>query len=139
MTQTVTLKLPDSVLLKLSRAAALTHRSVDEIVAATVDAALASHVELPDALEAELAAMHLFSDDALWAATYPSMSAHEQQRLAQLNEVAQERSLTQAEQTEQQALLSAYSRSMLRRAQALALLKQRGHDITPALEPSLDA
>src|SRR5690606_27370479 len=110
-----------------------------EIVAATVDAALASDLDLPDELEAELAAMHLFSDDALWAAAHPSMSDHEQQRLAQLNEMSQECPLTQAEQAEQQTLLTAYRRSMLRRAQALALLKQRGHNIAPALQPLQDA
>jgi uncharacterized protein YnzC (UPF0291/DUF896 family) len=139
MAKTITLTLPDSVLLKLNRAAELTHRSVDEIVAATVDAALTANTDLPDELEAELAAMHLFSDEALWAATYPSVSAHEQKRLAQLNDMAQDRSLTQAEQAEQQALLTAYRCSMLRRAQALALLKQRGHDVTPALRPLQDA
>jgi uncharacterized protein YnzC (UPF0291/DUF896 family) len=135
MPQSLTLTLPDSVLQKLNNAARLTHRSMDEIVAATVDAALTSNADLPSELQAELAAMHLFSDDALWAATNPSMSAYEQQRLAQLNESAKERSLTSAQEREQQTLISAYQRSILRRAQALAILKQRGHDITPALQP----
>lgn len=139
MTKTITITLPDSVLLKLNRAAELTHRSVDEIVAATVEAALTSDVDLPDELEAELAAMHLFSDEALWAATHPTMSAHEQQRLAQLNDAAQNQPLTQAEQTEQEMLLRAYNRSILRRAQALALLKQRGHKIARALKQLQDA
>jgi hypothetical protein len=139
MAKTVTLTLPDSVLSKLNRAAELTHRSVDEIVAATVEAALTAHVDLPAELEAELAAMRLFSDEALWAATYPSMSAFEQQRLAQLNEAAQDHALTPAEQAEQQSLLRAYNRSILRRAQALAILKQRGHDVTPARQPLQDA
>lgn len=40
MVQSVTLTLPDSVLQKLNSAARLTHRTVDEIVATTVDAAL---------------------------------------------------------------------------------------------------
>jgi hypothetical protein len=139
MAKTVTLTLPDSVLSKLNRAAELTHRSVDEIVAATVEAALTAQVDLPAELEAELAAMRLFSDDALWAATYPSMSAFEQQRLAQLNEAAQDHALTPAEQAEQQSLLRAYNRSILRRAQALAILKQRGHDVTPARQPLSEA
>ena len=139
MSKTVTLTLPESVLLKLNRAAELTHRSVDEIVAATVEAALTANVDLRDKLQAELAAMHLFSDDALWAATHPSMSAYEQKRLAQLNDTAQEHSLTQAEQAEQQSLVDSYNRSILRRAQALALLKQRGHDVRQALEALQDA
>jgi hypothetical protein len=71
-----------SILPKSNRAAIFTHRSVDEIVTTTADAALTPDTDLPDKLEAELAAMHLFSDKALWVATYPLMSAHEQQRLA---------------------------------------------------------
>ncbi len=138
MAQTLTLTLPDSVVWKLRRASELTYRSMDEIVAGAVDATLIVEKELPDALEAELAAMRLFSDDALWAATHPSISAFEQDRLAQINETAHERRLLQAEEAEQQALLHAYDRSLLRRAQALALLKQRGHDITPALQPLQD-
>jgi len=138
MTQTLTLTLPDSVISKLQRASALTYRSVDEIVAVAVDTTLTAEDELPDELSAELAAMRIFSDDALWAATQPSMSAFEQERLAQINEEAHERPLSTAEQAEQTDLLAAYHRSVLRRAQALALLKQRGHDITPAFQPLQD-
>ena len=111
---------------------------MDEIVAGVVDATLTGGQELPTALEGEVAAMRLLGDQALWAAVYPSISQFEQERLAQLNEIAHERSLFQSEALEQQALFDAYNRSMLRRAQALALLKQRGHDITPALRPLQD-
>lgn len=138
MAQTLTLTLPDSIVWKLQRASALTYRSMDDIVAGAVDTTLTVNGGLPDGLEAELAVMHLFSDDALWAATHPSISSFEQERLAQLNEMAHERSLLQAEEAEQQALLYVYNRSLLRRAQALALLKQRGHDISPALQPLQD-
>ena len=63
------------------------------------------------------------------------MSPHEEERLEQLNDVAKEQPLTRAEQ---QTLLDAYSRSILRRAQALALLRQRGHDVAQALQPLHD-
>lgn len=138
MAQTLTLTLPDSVVSKLQRTSEVTYRSLDDIVAGVVETTLTENAELPAALGAELAAMRLFSDEALWAATQPSISLFEQERLAQLNETAHERSLSQAEEMEQQALLNAYNRSMLRRAQALALLKQRGHDISPALQPLQD-
>ncbi len=139
MAQTVTLTLPDAVYFRLKRAAQITYRSMDDIVASTVAASFVSDADLPEGLAAELTAMRFFSDDALWAATHPSMSDAEQQRLAQLNMLVKERTLTLPEQAEQEALLDAYNLSMLRRAQALALLKQRGHDITPALQPLQDA
>jgi hypothetical protein len=73
--------------------------------------------------------MHLFSDEALWAATAPSLSPTEEYRLNQLNTAAGERDLTAAEEAEQQNLINTYQRSVLRRAKALAILAQRGHSI----------
>ena len=129
--QTITIKLPEATLRKLRRAAELTHRSVDEIVTSTIQAALVAPPDLPPELSDELAAMHLLSDDALWAAAQPSLSPAQQTRLEQLNHIAGQRPLTQAEAAEQAALLEAYHRSLLRRAQALAILAQRGHPVAP--------
>ena len=144
--QTLTVRLPVSVVAKLQRAAALTYRSVDDILATTVDAALAEPTSVPGELAAEFAAMHVLSDQALWSAAQPSLSPAELHRLRQLNHAAGERGLTQAEATEQTALLAAYHISVLRRAQALAILAQRGHEIpyrtsleTGADDESLDS
>lgn len=138
--QMLTVRLPASVVAKLKRAAALTYRSVDDIVATTVDAVLAEPKNVPADLAAEFAAMHLLSDQALRAAAQPSLSAAELHRLRQLNHAAGERSLTQAEAAQQAALLDAYHVSVLRRAQALAILAQRGHEIPyrTSLETSAD-
>lgn len=130
--KTITVKLSEPAFRKLQRAAELTYRSVDEILASTINATLVAPPDLPSDLADELAAMHLLSDEALWAAVAPSLSPAEQRRLEQLNHFAGERSLTQAETEEQAALLEAYHRSVLRRAQALAILAQRGHPISPA-------
>lgn len=99
--QTLTVRLPASVVAKLKRAAALTYRSVDDIVATTVDAVLAEPASVPTDLAAEFAAMHLLSDQALRAAAQPSLSAADLHRLRQLNHAAGERSLTQAEAAQQ--------------------------------------
>lgn len=127
--QTLTVRLPASVVAKLKRAAVLTYRTVDDIVATTVDAALAEPQNVPADLAAELAAMHLLSDQALLGAAQPSLSPAELHRLGQLNQTAGTRHLTRAEATEQEALLESYHASVLRRAQALAILAQRGHEI----------
>ena len=128
-TQTMSVNLPRAVFLKLDRAAKLTHRSVEDVLATTVNAALVEPSGLPKDLADELAAMYLFSDKALLAAVQPSLSPAEQFRLNQLNHEAGERSLTQAEKAEQEHLLDAYRRSILRRAQALSILAQRGHPL----------
>ena len=131
--------LPRSVFLKLDRAAQLTHRSVEDVLATTVNAALVGPPGLPTEMADELAAMHLFSDEALLAAAQPSLSPAEQFRLNQLNHKAGERPLTQAEKAGQEHLLNAYRRSILRRAQALSILTQRGHPLPDGIELSGDA
>lgn len=136
--QTVSVKLPRPVFQKLERAARLTHRSVEDVLVATLNAALVETPDLPTDLATELAAMHLFSDEALWAATHPSLSPTEQARLDQLNHKAGERTLTSSEKAEQEHLLTAYQRSVLRRAKALAILAQRGHSLPVETELSDD-
>ena len=128
--KTIAVYVPESAYRKLQRAAELTYRSVDEILVSTIESSLPAPPNIPPELAEELAAMHLFSDDALWAVARPSLSQAEQARLAQLNQTAGERPLTSAETAEQKDLLFAYHRSMLRRAQALAILAKRGHPIT---------
>ncbi len=131
--RTMTVTLPEPVAQKLEMAAKRTFRSIDEILATTVDATLMAP-DLSDAVSAELAAMHLLSDASLWAATEPTMSGAQQRRLEQLNDLEDDRTLTAAECAEQTDLVREYQRSMLRRAQALAILRQRGFDVGSALE-----
>jgi len=126
----VTVELPASIFRKLQRAAELTYRPLGELLTSTLNAVLVAPSGLPADLADELAAMHVLSDDALWSATRPSLAAAEQHRLQHLNHAAGERPLTQAEEAEQTALIHAYQRSLLRRAQAPAILAQRGYQIS---------
>ena len=114
----------------MQKAAELTYRSVDEILVSTIETSLPTMPDVPSELAEELSAMHLLSDDALWAAVSPALSQAKQTRLAQLNQLAHERPLTPAEEAEQNDLVAAYGRSVLRRAQALAILSQRGHPVS---------
>jgi uncharacterized protein YnzC (UPF0291/DUF896 family) len=132
--KTVTVELPESAFRRLKRASELTYRSVDEILVSAIDAALIAPPNLPIELAEELGALNLLSDAALLATAQPSFSPAEQYRLQQLNHSAGERVLTEAETTEQETLLQSYYRSMLRRAQSLAILAQRGHQVDP-LQP----
>lgn len=114
---------------RLKRAAELTHRSVEDVLATTVNAALPPDPNLPPDLADNLAVLVLLSDDALWAAAESSLSPAQQTRLDQLSSVADNRSLTAAESSELSQLLEQYDRSVLRRAKALAVLAQRGYQI----------
>ena len=66
----------------------------------------------------------------------PTLSPYELRRMEQLSDLADGRDLTAREEAERRDLLSAYDRSVLRRAQTLALLKQRGHDLNSVFEQS---
>jgi hypothetical protein len=125
----VSVQVPEAIYRRLRRAAELTHRSVEDVLTTTVDAALPSAPNLPQDLADDLAALAMFSDDALWAATESSLSAAEQRRLRQLTQAAGRRSLSVAESAEMQSLIDAYDRSVLRRAKALAILAQRGYEL----------
>jgi hypothetical protein len=57
-----------------------------------------------------------------------TLSTAQQEELATLNEASQQHELTVAEQQRQQALLDAYDRMVVRRAQAAAILKARGQN-----------
>lgn len=128
-TRMVSLQVPEPIYRRLRRAAELTHRSVEDVLTTTVDAALPSSPDLPSDLADDLSAMSLFSDDALWAATESSLSAAEQLRLRQLTHAGGRRSLSAAEKAEMTRLLDLYDRAVLRRAKALAILAQRGYEL----------
>jgi hypothetical protein len=126
----LTITLPETLYQRVQRAAELTALSVDEVLINTINATLVAPSDLPPDLTNELAAMHLMNETALWNAAEPSLSPTKQQRLHTLNHSAGERSLSQPEVSEQANLLNAYHYSVLRRAQALAILNQRGHPIS---------
>lgn len=128
-TQTINVELAEPVYRQLQRAAELTYRPIDEILSSALTVALGLPPELPAESRAELAAMGMLSDAALWAASESTLSPAQQRRLRQLNHAAGERQLSSSEEREQMELLDLYQRSVLQRAQALALLVYRGYDL----------
>jgi len=127
--QTVSVQLPEAIYRRLQWASELTYRPVDEILSSALTVALGVPPELPTQQQNELAAFGMLSDAALWAASESSLSPVQQRRLHQLNRAAGERTLSSSEAHEQVELLDLYQRSVLQRAQALALLAYRGYDL----------
>ena len=68
-----------------------------------------------------------------WQAGRSRMAPDAAESLSELNAKRQREGLTEAEQQESELLVRQYERAMLVRAQAAALLKQRGHDISSLL------
>lgn len=129
MSAKVTIQLPEPLYRRLQGAAQVSHRTVDEVLSATLAVALPPSPNLPETLSNELAEMIWMSDDDLWGATRPTFSEEQQERLAELNDLHDDRPLTEDEVAEQTHLHAAYERSVLRRAQAFAILFRRGHAI----------
>ncbi len=132
--QTVSVELPEPIFRRLRHIAEVTHRSVEDVLATTVDAALPQTPGVPPEVADDLAAMAVFSDTALWTAAETTLSPEQQRRLNQLTQAGEAHLLTDAEAAELTQLIDAYDRAVLRRAKALALLAQRGFDISPRVD-----
>jgi plasmid stability protein len=132
-TQDITISLPDVLYQKLKARAEQTQRSVE---AEALDALVASVPvvdELPADLEASLAQLRLLDDKALWRAARTTFAADAARQLEDFHLKRQREGLTEHETQAAAALLQQYERAMLVRAQAAALLKQRGHDVSVLL------
>jgi plasmid stability protein len=132
-TQDITISLPNLLYQKLKARAEQTQRSVE---AEALDALVASVPvvdELSADLEASLAQLALLDNEALWRAARTTFAADAAHQLEDLHLKRQREGLTEGEAQAAAALLQQYERAMLVRAQAAALLKQRGHDVSVLL------
>ena len=130
MEKTLSIKMPEEVFRKLEQAANSTQQTIDDVIVNTVNATFAAPPDLSAPMADELAIMHQMKDESLWESVHSSVTAQEQNRLQKLNLVAKERPLSEDERREQQALLQAHHRSVLRRAQGIAILTLRGHTVS---------
>jgi len=78
----------------------------------------------------ELSTMVEATDDVLWDVINPSVTQQQRDRLNELNAWGGERDLTPVEHDEQETLRMEHHRSILRRAQAIAVLIRRGYSIS---------
>jgi uncharacterized protein YnzC (UPF0291/DUF896 family) len=77
--------------------------------------------------------MGVLDDAELWRAARSRLAAEDAERFEELNAKRQREGLTSDEDRESAALVRRYERAMLVRAQAAALLKERGHDVSSLL------
>jgi uncharacterized protein YnzC (UPF0291/DUF896 family) len=78
----------------------------------------------------------LLDDSSLWQAARTRLFAAASARLETLHHKRQREGLTAQEEQKRATLVRHYERAMLVRAQATALLKARGHDVTSLLAPA---
>ena len=131
--QDVTIRLPDGMYQQLKSQADAAHCSVEADVVQVVRSAVAMAGEMTADLEALLDQLRFLDDSTLHRAAQTRLAKRAFARLAALNAKRQRDGLTPADAIQAQDLMTHYERAMLIRAEALALLKERGHDITPLL------
>jgi hypothetical protein len=128
--QPITLNLPKIVYEQIRRAAEKAQRPVDQVLVEAVTAVAPVMDTAPGGLRTALAQMAYLNDAALWQAGRATIPARQRARLEELHQQQQSRGLTTEEQAEERALLALYRETLLIRAQAAVLLKQRGYDVS---------
>jgi len=124
--QSVTLRLPETVMRRARQTANVLQRPLEELLTGLVTAALPDVEDAPPEVQAELARMTWFSDQELWSIARSTMPVEQQEQLRSLADLQTIRALTPAEQEALDNLRREYGRVTLRKARAYALLSLRG-------------
>jgi len=126
----VSLEIPESVYDQIKRAAERARRPVDDVLVEAVTA-VAPVIETDSKdLKSELAQLAHLNDAALWQAGRATMTTDQRKRLHLLHDRKAQRALTSNEEVEEDALLKLFRETLLVRAQAALILKQRGYDVS---------
>lgn len=128
--QPVTLNLPGHLYNRLKHRAERAHRTVEAELLAVVASAVPVGNELPADLNEAISPLTLLDDEALWRAARSHLLLEAATQMEDLHLKRQREGLNETETQTLAGLVRQYERAMLVRAQAVALLKQRGHDIS---------
>jgi hypothetical protein len=133
--RTLTVQISPELYSELARRAEQVHSTVAEELVRAAEKIFSTDEQLPEGLERELSGLEQLGDSELWSAARRRLAVSDGQRLEELHFLKGTRQLSAAEEEEAQSLLAEYERHMLVRAKAMALLKQRGHDIAVLVHP----
>jgi hypothetical protein len=128
--QIVTVQVPEVLFTRLKQRAEQTNRTLEAEVLDVLTTAVPVADELSPDLESALSPLAVLDDKALWQASRRCLPAGVTDALEELHLKQQREGLTEPERQTLVDLVRQYERNLLVRAQAAALLKQRGHDIS---------
>ena len=130
--ESVKLDVPESLYRRLENTAQAMARPLQEVMLHALQIGSPPMWEdAPPEFQVDLATMDRLSDSTLWRIARSQKTPDEMMRYDERLERNQDALLTDAERLELQALRKETERFMLRKAQAAALLKWRGHHVTP--------
>lgn len=129
----VSIHLPDDLMISFREAAVASNRPVEELVIET----LRLHPPLTgEDIEGQLEALSGYTDEQLWAVTGWHLSPVQESRRLQLVRKSKITGLIDSEKHELETLLDLMRQYVALHAEALALLKSRGHEISHLINPS---
>jgi plasmid stability protein len=131
--RTLTLNLPEILYTRLERRAEQANRSVEDELLEVLTTAVPVADELPADLEEAISPLALLDDEALWRAARSPLPAEVAAQLQELHLERQREGLSEAKAETLSGLVRQYERALLVRSQAIALLHQRGHDVSQLL------
>jgi hypothetical protein len=126
----VTLPVPDYIYDRARRIAEETSQSIEAVLLQQLQEAFTE--PLPDLApdeQRELEALTHLSDDALWTIAREQMPEDRQARLRALMDANSQGTLDNAQRSELAAMVAQGQRLSLRKAQAAALLTERGYPV----------
>jgi hypothetical protein len=133
MTQLVTLQLPDHLYQRLIHTAGATQQPLEEVILrAITTGSPPDWDDVPAEFQSDVAALDRLNDEALWTIARSHKTAAELERYDELLERNREKTITPDERLELTGLRQEADRFMLRKAHAAALLRWRGHLLSPA-------
>lgn len=127
--RTVTVTVPEALYERLSQRAVERQRSLEEELVLALAATVPDEDGTPAELAQTLASLAALDDDTLWQMARSRVADEEVVRLEELGDRRQRVDLTAGELREAEELVQRHDRVLLVRAEAAALLKQRGHDV----------
>jgi uncharacterized protein YnzC (UPF0291/DUF896 family) len=128
--QSVTLRLPVSLYDLLRQRAQQTRRSLEAEILDLVTSAVRPDDDLPPDLREVVAPLRSLNDDALRRTAMDRFPEDAARRFTELNHKQQREGLTEEETSDLADLRRGYERFMVLRAEAAALLKERGYDVS---------
>lgn len=125
--QSITLTLPDSLYNSARRISEVTQQPLETVLQESIAQGIPPLDDVPKEEAAELAAMAVMSDAALWQEARTMMSANDQAKLRELTSRQSAGQLSASEKPELTSLLDLYGRLMVHKAHAWLLLARRGY------------
>jgi hypothetical protein len=128
-TQNLSLSIPEALYDQIKERAALGKRTIEAETLDLLAQAVPIAVTMPDDLVAVIAPLALLDDDTLLRAARSHLATDAAAALESLHLKQQREELTATEMETRNALVRQYERAMVIRAQAAALLHERGIDV----------